>query len=105
MHDIEKSLRKLIESIIQELTDPTETTEQNVRPSIETVPIPKVRFPNRTLYPIDDLQPDESFFIAGDRASAKLSSVVGNYNSPDRKFTVRACTDNGITGARLFRTE
>ncbi len=89
----------------------------------DSIPVPSVIGRGRTgqtKYPFDILQPGQSFFIADiegqPKAAKSLASTVSSASAryaveqPDgskvyeRKFLVRAVTENGIEGARIWRT-
>ena len=57
-------------------------------------------------YPFDELTVGESFFVPGLKA-ADLSGSIGaaKRRCPERNFSSRTVTENGVTGARVWRIQ
>lgn len=74
------------------------------------VPIPNPYKPNGrnsgSQYPLDELQPGDSFFLGGENALSRLGSATSYYylkHGKRTRFTVRKVTENGIEGGRCWR--
>lgn len=89
---------------------PTETETETEAPLIfkidDNIPVHKPRQKRQAKYPIPDLEVGQSFFLPGENASQLLSSTAGHYTADgQKKFTIRQAKENGVFGARLWRTK
>jgi hypothetical protein len=92
----------------------------NASPTIQidkyiAIPAPKRRlaaYKRPEKYPYSHMQPGDSFFVPGGRVSASDKRVGLTLNVtihhvrkrfPGTKWTVRAVTENGINGVRVWR--
>lgn len=71
------------------------------------IPMPPKGRLRSSKYPIPDMKVGDSIFRAGNGARAKLCSAAWGYcnlNAPTWKFTTRTVTEDGVVGARMWRT-
>lgn len=72
-------------------------------PSVEKgVPLPRQK---RRVYPWDDLDVGDSFFVAEASSSAISSSACSAGKRLGMTFRCRAVTENNVHGVRVWRVE
>lgn len=77
------------------------------------IPIPAIeRVERKRKYPLDTMAIGESFFVPGTKASSMHACITrfhkatkGKKDQGSKKFCVRTVTEDGVAGARVWRTE
>ena len=75
---------------------------------VETgIQIPGRISPNRIHYPFAEMNPGDSFFRAGIKASSMYQNARAwsKKNAPDQRFTSREWNQDGVQGARTWRVK
>ena len=69
------------------------------------IPMPESRSTGTSIYPFEDLEIGDSFFVPG-KSRAQMDNACGHWRKKKGwKFTVERRTENDVIGARVWRKE
>ena len=102
---LKNELQEFIDALMHTLREQKQEIDR-LKNTGEQLPIPRIEHRAALKYPeIDNLDIGDSFFRPGEDITNRLRSI-GAYHSARRgtHYTARTVIENGIKGARLWRT-